>query len=170
MSNPRRLGRGFRVSEDFIANNPDADPTATELIINVLATGTRLQAQLDAVLRDFHLTMGSFNALQVVAGDPEPLTPSEIATRMLVPVTTATVTGILDTLERHNYVERRPHPTDRRRLLVHLTATGRRVITKVVPRVHQHEKQWTANLSETTRTRLVTGLATLQEDLRNSAQ
>jgi DNA-binding MarR family transcriptional regulator len=164
----RRSGRGFRVSEEFIAKNPDADPTATELLVNVLVTGTLLQAQFDGLLRDFRLTLSSFNVLQVVAGDPQPLTPSDIAARVVIPVTTATLTGILDTLERHGYVERRPHPTDRRRLLVHLTPTGRRVLAKVLPRVLQHEKQWTAALSESQRVRLTAGLAALQENLRNS--
>jgi hypothetical protein len=41
------------------------------------------------------LSVGSFNGLQIVAGDPQPLTPSAIAARVPVPVTTATITGHL---------------------------------------------------------------------------
>jgi DNA-binding MarR family transcriptional regulator len=170
VSNSRRSRRGFRVSEEFIANNPDSDPTATELILNMLVTATLLQARVDELLRDSRLTLGSFNVLVVVAGDPEPLTPSEIATRVVIPVTTANLTGILDTLERHNYVERRPHPADRRRLLIQITQTGRRVLAKVLPRIFEHEKKWTADLSESTRVRLTAGLAALQDNLRNSTQ
>ncbi len=170
MTNNRRSGRGFRVSDDFIADNPDADPTAAELLINVLVTNTLLQARVDDLLRDSRLTVGSFNVLNVVAGDPEPLTPSEIAARVVVPVTTATLTGILDTLARHGYVERQPHPTDRRRVLIQLTPTGRRVLAKVLPRIFQHQRQVTAALSESTRKRLTAGLATLQESLRNPSQ
>jgi len=101
MSNSRRSGRGFRVSDEFVANNPGADPTATELVINLLVTATLLQGQLDGILREYRLTMGSFNVLQVIAGDPQPLSPSDIVARVPIPVTTATLTGILDTLERH---------------------------------------------------------------------
>src|SRR5438034_1386181 len=79
MSNSRRSGRGFRVSGEFVANNPGADPTATELVINLLVTATLLQGQLDGILREYRLTMGSFNVLQVIAGDPQPLSPSDIA-------------------------------------------------------------------------------------------
>jgi DNA-binding MarR family transcriptional regulator len=170
MSNARRSGRGFRVSDEFVANNPTADPTASELLINLLVTSTLFQARLDDLLREYRLTLGSFNVLNVVAGDPEPLTPSEIASRVVVPVTTATLTGILDTLQRHGYVERQPHPTDRRRLLIHLTANGRRVLAKVLPRIFEQEKQVTAELSDATRKRLTAGLAALQDGLRNSAE
>lgn len=39
------------------------------------------------------------------------------------------VTGLVDALQSHGYVERRPHPTDRRALLVTLTDLGRRTMT-----------------------------------------
>jgi DNA-binding MarR family transcriptional regulator len=158
-----------RVSEEFVATNPLADPTATELVINLLVTATLLQGKLERLLRESRLTVGSFNVLQVVAGDPEPLTPSEIAARIAVPVTTATITAVLDTLERNGYIERRPHPSDRRRLLVHLTANGRRTLAKVVPRVLAGEKEWTAAVTGPARARLTDGLAALQEGLRATA-
>jgi DNA-binding MarR family transcriptional regulator len=49
--------------------------------------------------------------------------PSELA--RLLEVSTAAATGIVDRLERRGHVERRPHPTDRRRLEVHVTDGGR---------------------------------------------
>lgn len=162
----RSSGRGVRVSDEFGATNPDADPTATELVINLLVTATLLEGKLDRLLRDSRLTVGSFNVLQVIAGDREPLTPSDIASRIAVPVTTATITGVLDTLERNNYIERRPHPSDRRRLHVRITPTGRRTLAKVVPHITHHEKQWTAALTKSERVQLTDGLAALQHDLR----
>jgi DNA-binding MarR family transcriptional regulator len=166
MNRGRSSGRGFRVSPEHAAENPGADPTATELIINLLVTATLLQGKLEGVLRQNKLTVGSFNAMQVIAGDSEPLTPSEVSRRMTVPVTTATMTGILDTLEGNGYIERRRHPTDRRRVNLHLTAHGRRVNDDVVPRVLQHEKTWTAALTKTERTKLTDGLARLSDHLR----
>ena len=158
--------QGVRVSEEFVAANPGADPTATELVINLLVTATLLQGKLERLLKESRLTVSSFNVLQVVAGDREPLTPSEIASRIAVPVTTATITSVLDTLERNRYIERRPHPSDRRRLLVHLTRDGRRALATVVPRVLEGEKKWTAGVSGSARARLTDGLAALQEGLR----
>jgi DNA-binding MarR family transcriptional regulator len=61
----------------------------------------------------------------------EPLTPMEIARRLRV--TRGSVTGLLDSLEGRGVVERRPHPGDRRMLLVDLTADGRRRLDELLP-------------------------------------
>ncbi|WP_345460736.1 MarR family winged helix-turn-helix transcriptional regulator [Nocardioides marinquilinus] len=52
-----------------------------------------------------------------------PAAPGELAG--LLEVSTAASTGVVDRLERRAHVERRPHPTDRRRLEVHVTDSGR---------------------------------------------
>lgn len=56
----------------------------------------------------------------IAAGGPR--TPSEIADRLQI--TTASVTELVDRLERDGLVTRIPHPTDRRKLLVTLTEAG----------------------------------------------
>ena len=168
MSRPRKSGRGFRVSHDYATENPGADPTATELVVNLLLTAALLEGKLEGVLRQSKLTVGSLNAMQVITGDAEPLTPSEVSRRMTLPVTTATMTGILDTLERNAYIERRRHPTDRRRVNLHLTAEGRRVIDDVIPRVLEHEKVWTAALNKAERKKVTDDLARLTEHLRET--
>ena len=166
MSRRRSSGPGFRVSDEFVAVHPNSDPTATNLVINLLSAGLLVQAKMDALLRDAYLTAASYNALRVVAGDPEPLTPSIIAERVVVPVTNATMTGILDTLERRGYVERRAHPTDRRRKLVHITMQGRRALARATPNLLNEEKRWTAALSKHARVELADGVGTIADHLR----
>jgi DNA-binding MarR family transcriptional regulator len=168
MTRPRSSGRGFRVSDDFAAHNPGADPTTTELVLNLLVTASLFETKLERVLRDHKLTVGSFNAIEIIAGDPEPLTPSEVARRMTIPVTTATMTGILDTLERNRYIKRQPHPTDRRRVNLCLTPQGRRVRDSVVPQIFEHQKTWTAALNKTERVKLTDALARLSDHLRET--
>jgi DNA-binding MarR family transcriptional regulator len=46
-------------------------------------------------------------------------------------VTPRNVTGLVDALESHGYVQRRPHPRDRRALLVTMTDVGERTITQM---------------------------------------
>jgi DNA-binding MarR family transcriptional regulator len=41
---------------------------------------------------------------------------------------TSTMTALVDRLERADIAQRRPHPTDRRRSVVHLTDSGRQAI------------------------------------------
>ena len=157
---------GFRVSDEFIAAHPEADPTCTELTINLLVAAGLVLARLDRLLRPFQLTTGSFNVLQVIAGADGPLTPSQISERIPVAVTTATMTGVLDTLERRGLVERLAHPDDRRSVLVHLRQEGRQLLDDVVPLVLEREKQWCAGVNRSERLRLVDRLGTLESHLR----
>src|SRR5918997_1227922 len=55
-----------------------------------------------------------------------PSTQQALASAMQV--TPRNVTGLVDALESHGYVERRPHPTDRRALQVTLTDLGTRTM------------------------------------------
>jgi DNA-binding MarR family transcriptional regulator len=55
--------------------------------------------------------------------------PSELAA--LLDITTASATELIDRLERLGSVRRRPHPRDRRRVLVELTEAGTQEIEAV---------------------------------------
>jgi len=46
-------------------------------------------------------------------------------------ITSATMTGILDRLEKMALIERRSHPEDRRAILVCLTNAGRQIATEI---------------------------------------
>lgn len=59
-------------------------------------------------------------------------TPGQIARRLQI--TTASVTVLVDRLERQGHVCRLPHPTDRRKLLVGLTDAGQ----ERAQQVYQH--------------------------------
>jgi len=58
-----------------------------------------------------------------------PLTAGELA--RACGLTTGAMTTLLDRLERLGYLRRVPHPTDRRRVMVELTAKSRRYIEQV---------------------------------------
>ncbi|MBA2324462.1 MAG: MarR family transcriptional regulator [Pseudonocardiales bacterium] len=59
-------------------------------------------------------------------------TPGQMARRLQI--TTASVTVLIDRLERQGHVCRLPHPTDRRKLLVGLTDTGQEKAQRVFDR------------------------------------
>ncbi|MGN0063574.1 MAG: MarR family winged helix-turn-helix transcriptional regulator [Nocardioides sp.] len=56
--------------------------------------------------------------------------PAEIARRL--GLTTAATTGIVDKLEQRGYVERHPHPGDRRRTELVISPTGRRRMVELM--------------------------------------
>lgn len=167
MSQPREISpQGpFRVSREYIVRNPAADPSATELAINVMHTAELLGRRVDHVLRDFGLTRGSHNVLQILGGATDPLTPTEVSARLTV--TSATVTGLLDTLEARGLAQRRPHPGDRRSVLVEITDDGRRLLDRLVPELIEHEKLWAAALTPTRREQLLRLLGVVQDQLRS---
>ena len=154
----------FRVSAEYVERYPQADVSATELTINVMYTAELLGRHLDQTLRPFGLTRGSFNVLQILGGAIEALTPSDVTTRLTV--TTATVTGLLDTLETRQLARRRPHPNDRRSVLVEITDEGRQLLDDLTPHLIEREKEWAAGLPPARREQLLRLLGTLQDHLR----
>lgn len=75
-----------------------------------------------AVVRDTPITLPQMHTLEIL-GQQSPLRMKELAAKM--GVTTGTLTVNIDRLERQGLVARIPHETDRRSILVTLTAAGR---------------------------------------------
>lgn len=129
----------------------------------IVQVGERLLAALDRALRHHHISRAGREALAVLEGAGQPLSPTTLAQRLIV--TTASVTSLLDTLERRGLVERRPDPADRRRLLVAITDDGLALVDQFLPEVVALQTAVMARLSEPQRRQLVKLLATVREDL-----
>jgi DNA-binding MarR family transcriptional regulator len=169
MSTTTTLGTTEVVDLSDIEDLPSSRSTGVDLVDRLTVTAGLLMHRLEGLLRDSGLTTGSYNVLQVIAASPEPLTPSEISVGMPVPVTTATMTGVLDTLERRGFVVRRPHPTDRRRVLIELCAEGRELLESTVPHVQDMQSSWVGPLSREEGEELVGALGRLEDRLRTVA-
>jgi DNA-binding MarR family transcriptional regulator len=140
VAEPIRVGPGFR--REF----PGCDATAAEAFANLIRASTEALAELDRrrrLLAD--LSASGFEALAVLDGAGEPLTGTDIASRLLV--TTASITSLLDTLARRGYIERQPHPMDRRKILVSITNAGRELVDDMLPTVHTAATQLFGGLS-----------------------
>ncbi|MCI0550263.1 MAG: MarR family transcriptional regulator [Anaerolineae bacterium] len=157
--NPIKLG------PDFEERYPDSSALATESAMNLVRTSEMLVKQISLLLQPFDLSPASALVVSILADSPSPLSPNEIADRLII--TRATVTGLLDSLERREYVRRLPHTSDRRMLLVELTDKGRQAVTEFRPIVHQHQKQWFQGLGEEEKQQLINSLHKLQEALSN---
>ena len=129
----------------------------------IVQAGERFVAAVDQALRHHHLSRAGREALAVLEGAGEPLSPTTIAQRLIV--TTASVTSLLDTLERRGLVERRPDPADRRRLLVAITDDGRALVDQFLPEVVALQTAVMAQLSEPQRRQLIKLLATVRDGL-----
>lgn len=112
-------------------------------------------------LRQHRLSPAGRQALAVLEGAGRPLSPTTIAERLLV--TTASMTSLLDTLERRGLLTRSPDPDDRRKVLVTLTEDGRQVVDQFLPQVVAVQTALMAGLTETQRHQLLESLATIRE-------
>jgi MarR family 2-MHQ and catechol resistance regulon transcriptional repressor len=160
------MSSSIRVAPDFDVLYPAASATATECAMNLVFTADLLQKRIATLLQPLHLTPTSGLVLSILANAESPLPPNEIADRLII--SRATVTGLLDSLERRAYIRRRPHPSDRRMILAEITETGRQAASTFRPIVHQHEKEWFRVLDETEQQQLLVALHHLQESLRDS--
>ncbi len=138
---------------------PDLDPSATEVFLHLLRTGDEAFRVVESHLAQHDITQGRFGVLMALWGNCQreggkaSLSPAEIADR--TGVTRATVTGLIDTLERAGLVARAPHSDDRRMTSVGITARGEKLLAKILPE-HFRQMAWLlAPLTEAERKTLV---------------
>lgn len=137
---------------------PDLDPSACEVFLQLLRTGDELATGQQAYLGQHNLSQGRFTVMmlltQSAAGgtcptDSQSCSPAALAGR--AGVTRATMTGLIDTLERDGYVTRQPDPGDRRMMSVHLTPQGEAVMQAVLPGYFRRIAHLMENLSDAER-------------------
>ncbi len=134
----------------------DLDFRALAAVSNIFRTATAVRNHMERSVLDEHaLSWSAFVVLFVlrVWGDQE---AHELADE--AGITTGTLTGVLKTLERKGLAQRRPHETDRRRVLVAATDDGRRVIETIMPAFNRHEALVTQDLDDGQADALAAGL------------
>jgi DNA-binding MarR family transcriptional regulator len=143
-----------RVDEDFVKEYPDGEPRSTEGFASLVRAGEAVLAELDRCIESsLEVRHPVFTALAVLDGAGEPLTPSQIADRVLVP--SATMTATLDALERRGWARRLPNPDDRRSVLVEITTEGRAVTDRGLPGIRAIERSVMSVLTLEERAQLV---------------
>ena len=150
----------IRVPHDFEHEFPGASRSAAEVAANLARTANALVAAIDRGPRErAGLSVSAFQTLAILEGADEPLAPHVIAERLLV--SSASMTSLLDTLERRGLVERQPHPKDRRKILINLTDDARDTVDQMLPVIHAVITAAVNDLSEAERDRLIKSLTTV---------
>lgn len=108
------------------------DADAVLLFLTVLKAGSDLLNALDSFLDAHGLRHGRWITLVLLLHEPgQTAKPSDLADKQ--GVTRATMTGLLEGLERDELVERLPDPADGRGALVKLTGKGRATLMSIMP-------------------------------------
>jgi DNA-binding MarR family transcriptional regulator len=97
-----------------------------------------------------------------------PMTAGELA--RACGLTTGAMTTLLDRLERLGYLRRVPHPTDRRRVVVELTAKSRRFIEQIYMPVGREGAELLACLSDRQLELIVNVMCTARELLERHTE
>lgn len=139
---------------------PELDISSVEACLTFLDTTAEVHQAFDTHFARYNLSMGKFTLLiQLFVASEKGLTPSEFAER--ASVTRATITGLLDGLEREDLVKRQPYPEDRRKLTIVLTDKGRKLITEMLPDHFCRTTNMMSNLTATEKKTFIKLLAKL---------
>ena len=131
-----------------------------------MRTGSDLLAAFETVSGQYGLSQGRLLVLIVMNRTPqEALNPSFLAEKLNV--TRATMTGLLDSLEKGNFIERVADSRDRRRIGVRLTPAGRQVLEKLLPDYYLNMARLTAGLSENERQTMLSLLSKINQKLNS---
>ena len=135
----------IQMPPDYLEQTPGANVLATEAVMNTIRTADMAFERIGRLLRPLGVSAAGGLVLGQLR-DHGVMSPSELGDRLIV--ARATVTGLLDSLERRGLVTRTANPADRRGLLVDITPAGREVCQQVRTIIHATETGWKRVLTD----------------------
>lgn len=148
----------------FAQRYPDADVSAVSAFLMLLRTATELSQALDAFLARHGLLQGRWWVLILLFREASlESSPSVLAEK--AGVTRATMTGLIDGLERDGLVQRVFDADDRRRITVRLLPAGQAVLDAVMPDYYRRVRALMAGLSEEQRVLMQSMLGALRSEV-----
>jgi DNA-binding MarR family transcriptional regulator len=149
------------VLEQLAHQYPSLDIPAVETCLAFLQATADVQGALETHFGRYGLSMGKFTLLmQLSQAGAVGSTPSACAARS--GVSRATITGLLDGLERDGLVMRQASKDDRRRIAVCLTVKGQQLLERMLPDHFCRTSGLMDNLSHSEKKTLIKLLQKLQ--------
>jgi len=137
---------------------PDIDPDSVSAYILLLRVASDVALRIEARLAGHGLSRARFAVLMILNKHPDVgMSPVELSRKCIV--TRATMTGLLDGLERDGLILRADHEFDRRMQTISLTAKGRKLLDGMLPEYYRLINSLMAPLSRSDKTE-ISGLLT----------
>lgn len=111
--------------------NSDANSAALYSNLLFMKVASEIENSLDGLLSKYNLSSGRFMLLFLLRNAPTGLRPSELANQ--VGVTQATISGLINSLEKAELVIREGHQSDGRSFVIKLAAKGEQLIQEIFP-------------------------------------
>jgi DNA-binding MarR family transcriptional regulator len=115
-----------------VSRYPDLEPASGAAYVLLLRVASDMLAATDEYLAEFKLSQGRFIVMFLLYRAME-ISQNPCGLAEKAGVTRATMTGLLDGLEREGYIVRETAAADRRMLEVRLTAKGKKFMDGVMP-------------------------------------
>jgi len=148
VAGPHTLAETERAAESHLADL-DLDIESMHVISNLFRAANAVRNHMErTVLTPADLTWTAFVVLWVA------WIWDSVETRVVaeeVGVSKATLSGVLDTLEKRDLVRRAKSAADGRLVLVSLTPSGKRLVTRLFPKINAEETVATGLLPEGTK-------------------
>ncbi|KYG62030.1 MarR family winged helix-turn-helix transcriptional regulator [Bdellovibrio bacteriovorus] len=126
----------LRASASKIHDAVDSQALYANLLFMKVAND--LENYLDSLLAPHNLSSGRFTLLILLGDAPEGMMPSELSNR--VGVTQATISGLINGLEKAELVKRELHEKDGRSFVIKITDKGQALVKEIFP-------QWAPKIS-----------------------
>ncbi|MDR3608519.1 MAG: MarR family transcriptional regulator [Oligoflexia bacterium] len=110
----------------------EVDPSAIRTVHLFVHAATELSNDIEKFFARHGLSTGRFSAMMILFRDTgRGLRQNEVAD--VLGVKPATMTGLIDGLEKQGFVRRENDPSDRRGTIVRLTPAGVKILEKIAP-------------------------------------
>ena len=111
---------------------PEYDTEIIRTSLLILDFAKTVMSAVEAHFARYDLSQARFAILMLLSTGTEQLwTPAKLADAL--GITKATITGLLDVLEKGDFIERKPHATDRRSSQVVMTENGQARLRNLLP-------------------------------------
>jgi len=149
----------YEMLQEKARRYPDLDAGAVEATLVLLRVASDVLEGFGAHFARNGTSQGRYLALMMLDRPCAEggMSPSELADKL--GVTRATVTGLLDGLERDELISRQMHPEDRRAFRIELTLKGRDFLAAVLPDHYRRVAGLMAHLDSDERRQLIDLLA-----------
>lgn len=140
--------QSMRAGIDRIKDVVPGMPVLPVLLTRMLMTsGLLVTGELERALRPFGLSESDFRTLIMIFASPDGRAfPSELC--QFASQKPTNMTRIVDGLVRQGLVTRTPSAEDRRRIILHITRSGRELAARILPQLFPHVRELFAGFSE----------------------
>lgn len=110
---------------------PEIDAFSFYSFLSLRQVTSDLENSMESYFSNYGVSTGRFMLLLLLSSTPEGMMPSELAQQC--GVTQATISGLLQSLEKAEFITRHMHVHDRRACMILISAKGQELINQIRP-------------------------------------